>query len=311
MLRRTLVLALLATACGRKATRATEAASDAPSARLRAAPSFSAPLPAPPLENFGLGKAVVHVPAELGENEKVPLVVVLHGLGGSSESIARSSNIADFAERVKIAWVAPDGSRDTMGRQYWNAGASCCDFDDAAVDHVSALRSFVTRTIAERPIDPKRVYFVGHSNGGFMAHRIACELGELVAGVVSIAGAGPKPGETCPAAGSVRVLEVHGDVDPIVNIDGGPLFADARYPASISAAQTVADWAKRYECKPTPKAAGTLDFDAKLPGEETRVTRYEGCKRGAVELWTVTGGDHYVGFRSPALEAMWKFLSRP
>jgi polyhydroxybutyrate depolymerase len=307
VLRETLALALLLTACGRKATRATEPGD---AASLGARPSARAPATTPPhIVNFGLGEAAVHVPAELGENEKVPLVVVLHGLGGSSRTIQRSSDIAAFAKRMKIAWVAPDGSTDTIGRQFWNAGATCCDFDDAAVDHVSALRSFVKQTIAARPIDPKRVYFVGHSNGGFMAHRIACELGELVAGVVSLAGAGPKPGEPCTAGGSVRVLEIHGDADEIVNIDGGPLFADARYPTSISATQTVTDWAKRNECKPAPKAAGTLDFDASLPGEETRVTRFEGCKRGAVELWTVVGGDHYVGLRSPSLEAMWKFLS--
>lgn len=310
MLREALVLTLLLTACGRKATRAIDPASD-PSAALAAAPSYKAPAPAARIENFGLGKAVVHVPADLGANEKVPLVVLLHGLGGSSKTIESTSDIAEFAKRAKIAWVAPDGSRDTLGRQYWNAGASCCDFDDAAVDHVAALRSFVTKTIAEHPIDPKRVYVVGHSNGGFMAHRIACDLGDLVAGVVSIAGAGPKPSESCPATGSMRVLEVHGDADKIVNIAGGPLFANGRYPTHLSAAQTVADWAKRFECKPEPKAAGTIDFEAKLPGDETSVTRFEGCKRGAVELWTVAGGDHYVGFRSPSLEAMWKFLSGP
>jgi polyhydroxybutyrate depolymerase len=311
-LREALVFALfLAAACGRKTTPATKPASEAPSARLGATPSVSVPASAPRIENFGLGKAVVHVPPELGANEKVPLVLILHGLGSSSGAIERATDIAKFAAEKRFAWVAPDGSRDTIGRQYWNAGGTCCDFDEASVDHVSALRSFVTKTIAERPIDPKRVYFVGHSNGGFMAHRIACELGDLVAGVVSISGAGPKPAEPCPASGSVRVLEVHGDADVIVNIDGGPLFADARYPASVSAAQTMSDWAKRYECKPAPKAAGTLDFDPKLPGEETRVTRFEGCKRGAVELWTVVGGDHYVGFRSPPFEAIWKFLSSP
>lgn len=307
MLRRTLVFALLVAACGRKATPASDGTRDAPS--VRPAPSRIAPAPAPRIENFGLGKAEVHVPPELGANEKVPLVVVLHGLGASSSTIQRSSDIAAFARRKQIAWVAPDGSTDTIGRQYWNAGSTCCDFDEAAADHVSALRSFVTKTIAERPIDPKRVYFVGHSNGGFMAHRIACELGDMVAGVVSIAGAGPKPGEPCPASGSVRILQIHGDLDEIVNINGGPLFGDARYPSSITAAQTVADWAKRYECKPEPKAAGRLDFDASLPGEETVVTRFEGCRRGAVELWAVVGGDHYVGLRSPSLEAMWKFLS--
>jgi hypothetical protein len=40
------------------------------------------------------------------------------------------------------------------------------------------------------------------------------------------------------------------------------------------------------------------------------VTRYEGCSRGQVELWTVTGGGHYLAYRSPAPEIIWRFLNR-
>jgi hypothetical protein len=71
----------------------------------------------------------------------------------------------------------------------------------------------------------------------------------------------------------------------------------------------VEAWAKRFECNPKPKAAGSLDFEVSLPGNETRISRFDDCKRGAVELWTVVGGSHYVGFRSPSYEAIWAFLS--
>jgi polyhydroxybutyrate depolymerase len=318
VLRDALVLALLLAACGRKTTPASEPARERPGAEsVTSAPPGAASLRAEPPNrtnrapepNLALGKAVVHVPATLGANEKVPLVVVLHGLGASSSVIERSSDFGAFAQKQRIAWVAPDGSKDTIGRQFWNAGSTCCDFDASAADHVALLRALVTRALAEHPIDPQRVYVVGYSNGGFMAHRLACELDGLIAGIVSVAGAGPKPDQACPAPFAMRILQVNGDKDTIVPIGGGPLFSDARYPTALSAAQTGADWAKRYECAPEPKAAKSFDFEAKIPAAETKVSRYEGCKRGAVELWTVTGGDHYVGFRSPSYEAMWKFLS--
>ncbi|HEX6767355.1 MAG TPA: alpha/beta fold hydrolase [Polyangiaceae bacterium] len=264
------------------------------------------PLPGP---DEGAYDAAVHVPSGLGANEKVPLVVVLHGYGASSSAIEEHTDFREFALKKRIAWVAPDGPKDKKGRQFWNAGSSCCNFENSPVDHVRALRRLVERALERYPIDAKRVYFVGFSNGGFMAHRIACELGGLVAGVVSVSGAGRKPNEACPATAPVRVLQVHGDADPVVEIGGGHLFRDDKYPIHLSAAQTVGDWAKRFGCKPKPKAVGSIDFEDKLPGAETKVERFEGCQRGAVELWTVHGGNHYIGFRAPAHEAMWKFLS--
>ncbi|HVR18754.1 MAG TPA: PHB depolymerase family esterase [Polyangiaceae bacterium] len=320
MLREAVVIALLAAACAqRKTAPASEPATA--TAKTSSAVTPTSPQTSPPASppttatndasttDLGLGAAVVHVPKALAPNEKAPLVVILHGLGATSAAIDQYSDFPSFAEEKRIAWVAPDGPRDKKGRQFWNAGPTCCNFDDIAVDHVSALRSLITRATATHPVDPKRVFVVGYSNGGFMAHRLGCELDGLVAGIASVAGAGTNADEPCAAKGPLRVLEVHGDADPIVNIAGGPLFADSSYPSSISASQTVSDWAKRLDCKPKPTAAGTIDFEAQLADAETTVTRFEGCQRGAVELWTVMGGGHYVGLRRPSYEAMWNFLS--
>jgi polyhydroxybutyrate depolymerase len=314
VLRETVAVLLVLAACERKATPQSEPTRERPSTAVTTLPSqesasSSAKPSKAPRSNASLGKATVHLPSGLAPNEKVPLVVVLHAFGASSHRIEQSNDFTRLAEAKRFAWVAPDGPKDTAGRRFWNAGTTCCNFDDAAVDHVAALRALVTRTITEHPIDAKRVHLVGYSNGGFMAHRLACELGGVVAGIASIAGAGPKPDEPCTAAAGVRVLQIHGDADDIVSIRGGPLFRDSRYPSSISALKTVEDWAKRFECNPKPTDAGSLDFEAGLAGEETKISRFEGCKRGAVELWTVTGGSHYVGFHSPSHEAIWTFLS--
>ena len=37
-------------------------------------------------------------------------------------------------------------------------------------------------------VDPGRVCLIGHSNGGFMSHRFACDRADLVAAIVSLAG---------------------------------------------------------------------------------------------------------------------------
>jgi polyhydroxybutyrate depolymerase len=313
--RRTLVLACLFLACQRKAAPTGEPATEKPAVAARATDGGVVPGgrgvgvdAGAETPQSALERTVIHVPDGLAPNEKVPLLVVLHGLGASSSGIVKHSDWRSFAKQKRIAWVTPDGPKDTLGRQFWNAGSSCCDFDASEADHVAAFRGLIVRATTHHPVDAKRVYFVGYSNGGFMAHRIACELGDLVSGIVSVAGAGPK--DPCPAAAPVRVLQVHGDADEVVVIGGGPLFRDPKYPTHLSAERTVADWAKRYDCKSEPtEVSSTIDFDDGISGAETKIRRFHGCKRGAVELWTVTGGDHFVGMRAPAQEAMWRFLS--
>jgi polyhydroxybutyrate depolymerase len=237
-------------------------------------------------------------------------LIVLHGFGASAEALEQHTDLRAFASEQGVAWLAPNGPFDRKGRRFWNAGPSCCNFDQLAVDHVAALAELVERHRDHPRIDRGRVFVLGYSYGGFMAHRFGCERPELVRGIASVAGAGPLEPVTCQAPQGLRVLQAHGDADAIVTYRGGRLFNQPTMPEHASAAKTVADWAARLGCAEKPTAAAPFDLDGKLAGSETVVARYGGCSRGAIELWTVAGGNHYIGSRSQALEAMWKFLNR-
>jgi polyhydroxybutyrate depolymerase len=251
----------------------------------------------------------LHLPHELQPGEQLPLLVMLHGLGGSGQDIARSSDWPRFAEQQRIAWLAPSGPMDRQGRRFWNAGASCCNFDQRNVDHVTELRGVIERALASGHVDKQRVFVGGFSNGGFMAHRFACEAPELVRGIVSISGSGPLEPVTCRRPSSLRVLQIQGDADPIVTYEGGHLFRNPALPEHASAQKTVGDWAARLGCAVTPKSDGAFDFEARLPGAETRVSRFEDCKSGQVQLWTVGGGAHLLGFQAPGPATIWRFLT--
>jgi polyhydroxybutyrate depolymerase len=256
-----------------------------------------------------LSNSTIQWPNDLTSGERRPLLVLLHGLGDSGENFARSSDWVSFATEQRIAWVSPDGAFDHTGRRFWNAGPSCCNFDGIPVDHVGALRELVDGALASGRVDPDRVFAVGFSNGGYMAHRLACELSGLVKAVVSIAGAGPLASVPCPAGAPVRVLEIHGDADNVVSYEGGKRVRQGVLREHLSARQTARDWAARLGCNPAPKAVQNLDFERRLPADETRAERSEGCQRGAVELWTVQGGRHTIGFHAPAQAAIWNFLN--
>lgn len=254
----------------------------------------------------------MHLPEQLAAGQKTPLLLMLHSIGTSAEDIERRTDWPKFAAEQGVAWMAPNGPQDSLGRRFWDAGPSCCNFTGQHVDHVAALAELLERTLREHPeLDAERVYIGGISNGGFMAHRFACEAPDLVRGVVSISGAGPLERVTCRTPKKpLRVLEVHGDADPIVSYRGGHFLNMPLLPEHASAAQTFSDWAARLGCRADAQPGEALDFEKRYPGKETRVSRFANCEHGALELWTVSGGDHYLAFRDPSPRVIWQFLNQ-
>lgn len=268
------------------------------SASASAAPVSSGP-PA------GAALAEIHVPAGLADGERVPFVLYLHGLGVTGEGLRKALGVDAFAASKKFAFATPDGQKNAKGQQFWNASRACCNFDNTNVDHVAELGALLTKARAMPQIDPARVYIIGFSNGGFMAHRLACEL-DGISGIASVAGAGPLPDVTCNAR-PVTVLQVHGDADDIIRYQGGIALSKTGLPPHPSARATMKAWATREHCNPLPGTGGSIDLEPKLPEEETDVLRYSGCDR-PVELWTVKGGSHYIGTGSTAQGLIYSFL---
>ena len=75
-------------------------------------------------------------------------------------------------------------------------------------------------------VDPKRIFIVGHSNGAFMSHRLACDLSDRIAAIASLAGAAWNDASKCNPSSQVSVLDVHGDADTVINYGGGAVPAD-------------------------------------------------------------------------------------
>jgi polyhydroxybutyrate depolymerase len=248
------------------------------------------------------------VPEGAGEAKPVPFFLVLHGLGDSGSSVAEWTGVAELARARGLAYAAPDGTFDLVKRRFWNAWTACCDFDRLRPDHVQALGELLAEAGRHPAVDRKRRYVLGFSNGGFMAHRLACEVPGLAA-VASIAGAGPGPTEPCQPQAATAVLQVHGDLDRVIAYDGGHSLDDPKLPLHTSAPDTVSAWAKRNGCGPPEHTKIRLDLEPDLPGKETSVLRHRGCTR-PVELWTVKGGQHVSATGRTAIEQVIGFLER-
>jgi polyhydroxybutyrate depolymerase len=272
-----------------------------------AAPVSAAPTAADdPAQRFD-PPARLRLPEDLQSGERVPLLLVLHGFGVSSSLLIAKAGLNQVADQKRFAYLAPEGARDALGRPFWNAGKSCCDLDHRQIDDVTRLRELLDESLGNAAIDTKRVFVIGYSNGGFMAQRLACAMGDRISGVVSVAGAAPAADVPCTQSTALSFLEIHGDADPVVHYGGGTVFDRTDVAPHPSATETAQFWARHLACAGDLQDVQTLDLEPNVPDRETRVQRYADC-RGAVELWTVKGGGHYVALQPPALEAIWAFV---
>ncbi len=245
------------------------------------------------------------VPPGYDPAKPTPLVVLLHGYTGSGEKHESYFKLGAVAAAETFLYAYPDGTVDANGNRFWNAGGACCNFFGSKVDDVAYLTAVIDDMSARYNVDPRRIYLVGHSNGGFMAHRMACELSGRIAAIVSLAGTMAAP-PACKAASPVAVLQVHGDMDATVSYAGGTLVVGAA--AYLGAKEVVAAWATRNGCGASPlPSTETLDLDSSLAGAETTVERHA-CTTGAAELWTIKAGAHVPRFQATWAGLVWGFM---
>lgn len=230
------------------------------------------------------------VPTTYQSGTPAPLLIALHGYTAEAPYADSYFALGKVAEEKGILAVYPSGSKDSNGFLYWNATPACCNFDSTTVDDEAYLLNIIDSVSKEYSVDPTRVYIVGHSNGGFMAHHMACKQSDRIAAIVSLAGSTYSNTRSCKPTSPVSVLQIHGSKDAVISYTGGYLFGNA-YP---SARKTIDIWGKLNECGKKPaRVLPRLDLDRKLPGTETTVLRYKGCKAGTTsELWTINEGAH-------------------
>ena len=254
------------------------------------------------------------VPTGYDGTAEVPLVVLLHGYTASGQSQDAYFGLSALAQARTFLLATPDGLLDTTLQRYWNATDVCCgSLGTVKADDVFYLTALLDDVRLRYRVDARRVFFVGHSNGGFMSHRMACDRAPRIAAIASLAGALYKDASACRPDAGVAVLQVHGTQDSVVLYDGGTFFGAAAYPG---ARETVQDWAQLNGCGTSVVSGGAnLDVDTQVAGSETTRDRYDGCPgSSAAELWTLEGSGHIPPLAPTFIGQVYDFLlahSRP
>jgi polyhydroxybutyrate depolymerase len=240
----------------------------------------------------GRGSINVYYPDSYDPSDPLPLLIGLHGYSHWAQGFEDYAMFRQHVDSRRFIYLYPDGRVDAWGNRFWNATDYCCDFGGTNVNDSGYLQNLVAEVSAVLSVDDKRVWTVGHSNGGFMGYRLACDAPGTFAAIVSIAGATWINQANCPADQPVHVLQIHGSDDTVINYGGS-----AGYP---SAEETVQRWTAIDHCDPTPdESLPNIDLDSGIPGNETSRMVWGNCNpSGAGELWSIWGGSHGPNFVS-------------
>lgn len=271
-------------------------------------PSASAPaaLPARGTATVEIGgrPVTVHVPDAYDPARPAPLIVLLHGYSSDAKEQESYFRLTAESDRRGFIYAYPDGSVDSRGNRFWNATDACCAFFRSPPDDSRHLSEVISTLQGSYRIDG--VHLVGHSNGGFMAFRMACDHAGQITAIAALNGASWNDTAQCRPSEPVSVLAVHSSADETVEFGGGAL-GRAAYP---SAATTVAQWRDHNGCTDAGRDAPALDLVTDVPDAETSVRTYvQGCAGGSsVQAWTINGGRHVPALGSAFAPAVTDFL---
>ncbi len=212
----------------------------------------------------------VLIPTGHTKAKPAPLVIAMHGGGGTAEALDRSTRSQFTREADKRGWVVVFPQGIAKG---WNDGRTLVSMRDRrrkGVDDVGFVRKLIDRLHATLGIDRRRVYATGISNGGFMSYRLGLELSDRIAAIAPVTANLQKVHAAKKPKHAVGLLVINGTEDPLVPYNGGEVRVLGRSRGAIfSTDETVARWRAFHDCKSKPTKTAVPD---RAPKDGTRAT---------------------------------------
>ncbi len=273
---------------------------------------------------------LVHMPPQAAGGGPLPVVLNFHGAGSNAKQEEGFSRMDPCADRHGFIAVYPNGTGNFDSHFTWNAGFCCTYAMTHRVDDVGFVLALIDDLAARTPIERRRVYATGMSNGAMLAYRLGAQASAHIAAIA-------------PVAGSMVIIDFHPEHpmplmafnsvdDPFVRYEGGAgqrvawLFRRGSGKPGIE--RVIAKWREYDGCPEQARVALTLTGAAGSNNAGITATRYAWgpCRNGTeVVLWKFTGSGHVwpggiqahlerVLGRSTDLvdanEQMWRFFSK-
>jgi polyhydroxybutyrate depolymerase len=277
-------------------------------------------------ENVWLGNFnrhfIVHVPPTFEAKRKLPVVIMLHDVGGTGQQAMEQTGWDHKADHENFIAVFPDGVAEhpkvpasfLLNPESWNEGSGLHASGKRADGDVEFIAYIIDTVESRYGADPNRIFVTGFSNGASMTFRAGAELSNKVAAIAAVAGhvfvhdrdlKRPLP-----------TLYIIGRNDPIELPGGGVLRIRGEKIAQPPLEQNLAQWRQLEGCPLAPSSGASS-------GGVERIS-FTGCRDGAeVVEYFIDGMGHVwpggvnrlpereVGKSSDKLNAtdvIWKFF---
>jgi polyhydroxybutyrate depolymerase len=236
-------------------------------------------------------KLVFVAPTGIKPGEQLPLVFFFHGAGGTADGAARMYGWAEKAESEHFFAAFPEGLGVRPGEEasfllnphIWRDGRPV--IQSRGVDDIHFFTTLLDQLESALPIDKRRIYVTGFSNGAGMTFTLGAQFPNRIAAIA------PVSSETFVSVTALtRPLPVYyltGTADPLVPFQGGEskrLWGAARTLPPVQ--DSVDTWVKLDGCPPEPQVVSDENG--------VRVIRY-GPGNGGVEILftTIEGNGHH------------------
>lgn len=249
-----------------------------------------------------------YVPASYNsENDRLPIMVFLHGFDGGIDTYNSSINFQQAADQFHWMIVLPQA----MTAQYqlfggisipvgsvWNSGIEMTIMGspfvpNSDVDDSGFLLALVDELGTSYSLDTDSLFFTGFSMGAFMTHRMAIEHPDRINAVATASGLVPVCfAETTPSQ-HISILHIHGNNDNVVHTDGtaSPIPGMGEMTLGLSVENTIEYWRNANQCN---LDAETITYaDTENDGILFTLNTYASSSDDTrVAFLSVNGGEH-------------------
>jgi len=265
------------------------------SSAIAAAP----PTPGDHLESLKVGGGankttrtfLVHVPPSFDGKSNVPVVIMLHGAGGSGAGAMGQTGWGAKSDREGFIAVFPDGTPPNAkapaqfmtNPRLWNDGSGRGAIGVDHIDDLGFIAALIDFLEARYAADPARIYCTGFSNGASMTFSVGLNLANRIAAIAPVSG--HLWYKQKRLAYPVPLLFIIGTQDPLNPIDGGNVKLPWGKIENVPPIEdSLKEWERMLGCGPqvqTARGNGVLQIT------------YDQCaKGGEVEYYRVRGLGH-------------------
>ncbi len=244
-----------------------------------------------------------YLPVNFQPSENLPVVFILHGLGGSASDMT-GAGFNYIADTARIIVIYPDALPNSFGQTAWNNGTLL----SSTADDISLMNYLVDDVILNKNADPTRIYCSGFSMGSIMSYHLACAMNDRFAAIGCMSGTMPTDDiQNCNPAYKTPVIHFHGTADGTVPYNSNPL------PSLSLVPETISFWQNVHACDATPDSTGIPNTAS--DGITVDRFRYLNCTPdGSLELWRMNNADHVYLYQpvndlTEAVE-IWLFFRR-